>query len=190
MPKIEFLFLSIAITIPSNITSESTSFNRNTTGKNYSKLESSVNFTESTPTTYSTTWSSLTTLDTPWPSAGITSTIASIEPSESNSSYGNTITEDLGRPALSIEATTVASTVASSPYTSISSTSFTSKPKYRMWPTTTGGFREPEEIIHLLQNKSSLDEFVSIRCDQGDPMDTYHAELASNKSGLSFLITT
>ena len=188
MPKIEFLFLPIAITIPSNITSKSTSFNPNTTGKNNSKLESSVNFTESTPTTYSTTWSSLTTLDTPWPSAAITSTIASIRPSESNSSYGNTI--ELERPTLSIEATTVASTVASSPYTSISSTSFTSKPKYRMWPTTTGGFREPEEIIHLLQNKSSLDEFVSIRCDQGDPMDTYHAELASNKSGLSFLITT
>ena len=172
MPKIEFLFLPIAITIPSN-----------TTEKNYSKLESSVNFTESTPTTYSTTWSSLTTLDTPWPS----STIASVRSSESNSSYGNTI--ELGRPALSIEATTVASTVASSPYTSISSTSFTSKPKYRMWPTTTGGFREPEEIIYLLQNKSSLDEFASFRCDQGDPMDTYHAELANNKSGLSFLIT-
>ena len=70
--------------------------------------------------------------------------------------------------------------------TTFSTTSFTSKPRYRMWPTTTGGFKEPEEIIYLLQNKSSLDEFVSLKCDQGNAMDTYHAELANNKSGLSF----
>ena len=112
MPKIEFLFLLIAIAIPSTITLESTSSYGNTAEKNYSKLESSVSFTESTPTTYSTTWSSLTTLDTPWPSAA--STMPSIRPSKSNLSYVNILGKneeiELGEPVPSLEATTTVST--------------------------------------------------------------------------------